>query len=61
MELRDIRTEDLAVICTSAMIELIGGHTWKEYRREENMSMGLVEQHITGAEEGTSKQSKLRG
>ena len=43
------------------MIELIGGHTWKEYRREENMSMGLVEQHITGAEEGTSKQSKLRG
>lgn len=43
VELRDIKTEDLAVTCTSAMIELIGGHTWKEYRREENMSMGLVE------------------
>lgn len=42
VELRDIKTEDLAVICTLVMIELIGGYTWKEYQREE-MSMGLVE------------------
>ena len=43
VELRDIKTEDLAVICTLVMIELIGGYTWKEYWREEKMSMGLVE------------------
>lgn len=52
MEVRDISTEDLGVVCTWLMIDNIGADEVfdeKNTEREKEIKMDLLEKHIKGA------------